>query len=259
MSEENSNTAVLEAPPAIQDDRKAAMLANLAKARAARGSKKSDEKRLAGELKHARNKAALSNRIAAHAEERATIAEMTVEAISANQTPAQKAETSGAIPEDFGIVQLGIEGIHDRKSMDRGKFSPPEGFDSDRFAIHWAARKPGTLDAWKSVAESQQPQKIEGTALTFPGWRVFHKPDGSEHTIAYGTGELVMMYTLRSHWDVINKATSQIAKNRGQAVKAKIQASELLLPSEVRQKEDREDEAYKAEILAMQRLAELST
>lgn len=253
LSEEISTT-VLELPDP-QPDRVAAQRANLAKARAARAMKiaqKAEES-----AKNPRQQFAAMKQ-----GEEAAQQQMEAEVLAASIKPmnaAARAENSGAIPEDFGIVQLGIEGIHDRKSMDRGKFSPPEGFDSDRFAIHWAARKPGTLDAWKSVAESQQPQKIEGTALTFPGWRVFHKPDGSEHTIAYGTGELVMMYTLRSHWDVINKATSQIAKNRGQAVKAKIQASELLLPSEVRQKEDREDEAYKAEILAMQRLAELST
>lgn len=249
MSEE-TNTAVLDAPVASED--------RGAKIRAGKAAAK--ERRLAAELRHARNKAKLVGNIAERAQERAAFAEATIEAItSTTETPGQRAESSGAVPEDFGIVQVGIEGIHEPLSMSLGKFSPPDGFDRERFSIHWAARKAGTLDAWKSVAESQQPQKIEGTSLTFPGWRVYHKPDGSEHTIAYGTGELVMMYTLRQHWDVINKATAQISKNRGQAVKAKIQASELLLPSEVRQREDREDEQYKAELLALQRLAETTS
>jgi hypothetical protein len=190
------------------------------------------------------------------AEDLAAAATMEMQALTAKpQTATEKAVSEGAIPENFGIVEVGPELLTgDVQTL--GKFAPPRGFDLKTYSIAWRAKEPGTLGVWESVAEAEQPMPIQGTNLTFPGWRLYRYPDGRLHSLKMGNGELVMMFTLRTHWDQINKATAAISKQRGKALEAKIAQSTLVLPVEVRQQQLLEEERMKAEFLQMQKMAE---
>lgn len=257
MSEDTS-TAVLEKPP-LSDARKEAMRANLAKARAARTFKKSKEKHLLGAVKHANNKAAIADRIAQDAQERAAFAEMAAEVATAPKTPEERAVASGVLPEeDFGsIVQVGVEGRSNGLSL--GKFSAPSGFDMQKYAIAWGALEAGTLEAFSSIAELQQPKMIEGTDIMFPGWRIYRDANAKMFSFKKGNGELVMLYTLREHWTKINAATSSISKKRGKAVEQKMLASNSVLPAEVREQQLREEEQERAALLQLQRMAQMQS
>lgn len=162
----------------------------------------------------------------------------------ANTLPGQKAERMGLISSDadFGIIEVGLEGLTGGEQT-LGKFAPPKGFDLQRFAIAWGVQEAGSLEGWSSVAELQEPQPILGTKLTFPGWRVWHDGKGKEHSFRKGNGTLVMLYTLRSHWDQINKATGAISKLRQKAVEDKISQTNLSLPADVRAQQLREEQA----------------
>lgn len=246
MSEE-TNTAVLEAPHESRDDRGAKIRAGKAAAK---------ERRLAGLLKHATRKANLVGKIADQAQERAAFAEAHVEAL---MTTEQRAVASGVLPEeDFGsIVQVGIEGR--TNGMTRGIFEPPKGFDSQKYAIAWGAVQPGTLDAWPSIEELQQPKHISGTDIQFPGWRVYRDSQGKMFSFKKGNGELAMMYTLREHWIKINAATAAVSRRLGKAIETKMKDSNLVLPEEVRGQQEREEEQERAALLQLQRMAQMQS
>lgn len=247
MSEE-TNTAVLEVPSGLSDERKAAIRAGIAAAK---------ERKLKGQIKHSSARARMAQGIANDALEKAAIAELKVEAAAAVQTPEQKAFASGVLPEeDFGsIIQVGIEGR--TNGMNRGVFEPPAGFDSEKYGIAWGSVEAGTLEAWPSIAELQQPRIMPGTDIQFPGWKVYRLPDGKMFKFKKGNGELAMLYTLREHWIKINAATAAVSRRLGKAVKDKMIASTAALPADVQAQQIREEEQEKATFLQLQRMAQM--
>lgn len=160
--------------------------------------------------------------------------------------------TSGIEGSNVVPIELGIEGARSEQTL--GIFEPPRAFPREKCDMAWGAKKAGTVGAFPSVNELQQPIPHPSIGLMHPGWRVWKDAEGKEHTIKKGDGELVLMFCDKKDNQVINKAYGQLSQRTLKSIEQKIQRTTLVLPADVRAADDRIDEALKEQMLMAEAL-----
>ena len=151
---------------------------------------------------------------------------------------------------DSNVIQIGAEGITATQTL--GDFEAPDEFDKVNFDMAYGCEEAGTVGAFRAVAELCQPQRHSVIGMIHPGWKIWTSASGKKHQIRKDRGVLTLLYCSKKDNTVINKAYGELSKKQLKSIESKIASTNLVLPADIRDSQQSEDEGLKMQLLAFE-------